>query len=86
MNWPIIAGVYLNRLVCGMKLQADPTVQYAMGYQPDTDRWWKSPVSLDEYAKVLSPYNTYVHIGLPPGPIVSCLLGEHPGGARSGQT
>jgi UPF0755 protein len=71
---PIIAGVYLNRLARGMKLQADPTVQYAMGYQPDTDRWWKSPVSLEEYAKVESPYNTYLHPGLPPGPIANPRL------------
>ena len=73
---PVIAGVYLNRLARGMKLQADPTVQYAMGYQPDTDRWWKSPVSLDEYAQVLSPYNTYLHTGLPPGPIANPRLGS----------
>lgn len=68
---PIIAGVYLNRLKAGMKLDADPTVQYAMGYQPETGRWWKTPVSLEEYAHVDSPYNTYLHAGLPPGPIAS---------------
>jgi UPF0755 protein len=66
---PVIAGVYLNRLAKKMKLDADPTVQYAMGYQPATGQWWKSPVSLDEYSKVDSPYNTYLHEGLPPGPI-----------------
>ena len=69
----MIAGVYLNR-VARMKLQADPTVQYAMGYQPDTDRWWKSPMNLDEYARVNSPYNTYLYPGLPPGPIASPSL------------
>jgi len=68
---PIIAGVYLNRLAAGMKLDADPTVQYALGYQPDTNRWWKTPMSLDEYGKVDSPYNTYLHTGLPPGPIAN---------------
>jgi UPF0755 protein len=68
---PIIAGVYLNRLAAGMKLEADPTVQYAMGYQAATDQWWKTPVSLDEYGQVDSPYNTYLHEGLPPGPIAS---------------
>jgi UPF0755 protein len=68
---PIIAGVYLNRLKIGMKLQADPTVQYAMGYQLDTGQWWKTPVYLEEYKKVDSPYNTYLHTGLPPGPIAS---------------
>ena len=68
---PIIAGVYLNRLAHGMKLEADPTVQYAMGYQPETGQWWKSPVYLEEYSRVLSPYNTYLHAGLPPGPIAN---------------
>ncbi|HEX9117253.1 MAG TPA: endolytic transglycosylase MltG [Anaerolineae bacterium] len=68
---PTIAGVYLNRLNQGMRLEADPTVQYAMGYQAGTHLWWKTPVSLDEYGKVASPYNTYLHAGLPPGPIAS---------------
>ncbi len=66
---PLIAGVYLNRLRQGMRLEADPTVQYAMGYQPATGQWWKTPVSLEEYAAVDSPYNTYLYPGLPPGPI-----------------
>ncbi|MDW8098681.1 MAG: endolytic transglycosylase MltG [Anaerolineae bacterium] len=66
---PLIAGVYLNRLRRGMRLEADPTVQYAMGYQPATGQWWKTPVSLEEYAAVDSPYNTYLYPGLPPGPI-----------------
>jgi UPF0755 protein len=68
---PMIAGVYLNRLRDGMKLDADPTVQYAMGYQAATGQWWKTPVSLEEYGRVESPYNTYLHEGLPPGPIAS---------------
>jgi UPF0755 protein len=68
---PAIAGVYLNRLANGMKLDADPTVQYAMGYQPATGQWWKTPVSLEEYGAVDSPYNTYLFEGLPPGPIAS---------------
>jgi UPF0755 protein len=71
---PMIAGVYLNRLAQNMRLEADPTVQYAMGYQADTGRWWKSPVSLDEYSGVDSPYNTYLHKGLPPGPIANPRL------------
>ena len=66
---PTIAGVYLNRLARGMKLEADPTVQYAMGYQADSGLWWKAPVYLAEYDKVESPYNTYKVTGLPPGPI-----------------
>ncbi len=66
---PSIASVYLNRLAQGMYLQADPTVQYAMGYQTDSGLWWKTPVTLEEYSQVNSPYNTYMNPGLPPGPI-----------------
>ncbi len=68
---PTIASVYLNRIKQGMYLQADPTVQYAMGYQPEQDQWWKTPVTLEEYSGVNSPYNTYLNPGLPPGPIAS---------------
>ncbi len=68
---PAIAGVYLNRLAIGMKLDADPTVQYAMGYQPATGQWWKTPVFLEEYSSVDSPYNTYLYPGIPPGPIAA---------------
>lgn len=58
-----IAGVYVNRLKIGMKLEADPTVQYAKGN-------WKA-VSLSDYRSVISPYNTYLNEGLPPSPICS---------------
>jgi UPF0755 protein len=68
---PAIASVYLNRIKQGMYLNADPTVQYAMGYQPDSGQWWKTPVTLEEYQSVNSPYNTYTNPGLPPGPICS---------------
>jgi UPF0755 protein len=68
---PTIAGVYLNRLANGIKLDADPTVQYAMGYQPAAGQWWKTPVMLEEYSAVDSPYNTYLNAGLPPGPIAA---------------
>lgn len=68
---PAIAGVYLNRIRADMALNADPTVQYAMGYQPEADQWWKTPVTLEEYGAVDSPYNTYLYSGLPPGPIAS---------------
>jgi UPF0755 protein len=66
---PTIASVYLNRLEQGMYLQSDPTVQYALGYQEDTDQWWKIPMSLEEDVQVDSPYNTYLYPGLPPGPV-----------------
>lgn len=68
---PVIASVYINRIKKGMRLEADPTVQYAMGYQQDKGTWWKTPVQLEEYSKVNSPYNTYLREGLPPTPICS---------------
>jgi UPF0755 protein len=71
---PQIAGVYLNRLGLGMRLEADPTVQYAMGFQPASGQWWKTPVFLEEYGEVISPYNTYLNTGLPPGPIAAPRL------------
>jgi UPF0755 protein len=66
---PIIASVYLNRLEAGWLLESDATAQYALGYQEETGRWWKSPISLEEMTQVDSPYNTYLYPGLPPGPI-----------------
>lgn len=65
---PIIASVYLNRIKKKMVLNADPTVQYAIGFQPGTEQWWPV-VPLEQYAKVDSPYNTYLYAGLPPTPI-----------------
>lgn len=67
---PIIASVYLNRLAKGMYLQADPTVQYAKGYNTETGRWWNSMLQ-EEAQTVESPYNTFLYPGLPPGPICS---------------
>ncbi len=63
-----VAGILLKRLKTGMKLDADATVQYALGYQGTEKSWWKSNLSLDDL-KVDSPYNTYLISGLPPTPI-----------------
>ena len=60
-EYPIIAGVYLNRYKKGMKLQADPTVCFCFNYQ--LDRVLKKHLTID------SPYNTYKYAGLPPAPI-----------------
>jgi UPF0755 protein len=62
---PVIAGVYLNRLRRGMRLQADPTVQFALG----TTKARLLYRDIDRVAD--DPYNTYTHAGLPPGPIAS---------------
>lgn len=65
---PRVAGVYLNRLNKGMKLEADPTVIYAMKKQSgDFDQVIKRVLFKD--LVIDSPYNTYKYEGLPPGPI-----------------
>ena len=65
---PLVASVIMNRLNIGMGLGIDPTVQYALGYQPDTKTWWKKDLTVSDLA-VDSPYNTRKNPGLPPGPI-----------------
>jgi UPF0755 protein len=70
---PIIASVFLNRLNAGMKLDSDPTVQYALGYNPVQQTWWTNPLS-GEDLQFDSPYNTYIYKELPPGPIASPSL------------
>lgn len=67
---PEIASVFYNRLAAGMKLDTDPTVQYAVGYNPAQKTWWTNPLSATDL-RVSSPYNTYLYPGLPPGPIAN---------------
>jgi UPF0755 protein len=75
---PIVASVYLNRLAGELPeadgyLRADPTFQYARGYQPASGKWWAG-FEVDDVKTLDSPYNTFLYKGLPPGPICSPSL------------
>ena len=61
-EYPVIAGVYINRLNRGIKLDACPTLKFVLGD-------FTISRILDRYLKINSPYNTYMYAGLPPGPI-----------------
>lgn len=63
-EWPIIAGLYLNRLNTGMRLQSDPTFKFCWG-----DELEGVQRLTFEHRERDCPYNTYLHDGLPPGPI-----------------
>lgn len=67
-----VAGVLLNRLEMGMKLDIDATVQYAKDSQKlksgTLTKFWE-PILIADYTGVISPYNTYLNNGLPPAPI-----------------
>ncbi len=65
---PFIASVFYNRLAIGMKLESDPTVQYAVGWDAKKTTWWKNPLMVTDLQNS-SKYNTYQHSGLPPAPI-----------------
>lgn len=73
----LIAGVYSNRLNLGMKLEADPTVQYGKDNNEFGKLTWKEkedfkfwgPITLAHYTSVVSNFNTYSSVGLPPTPI-----------------
>jgi len=70
---PIIASVFFNRLEISMKLETDPTVQYALGYNSEQNSWWTNPLTY-AHLEVSSPYNTYLYSGLPPTPIANPSL------------
>jgi UPF0755 protein len=72
---PLIASVFYNRLSQGMRLETDPTVQYALGFYSEGSTWWKSPLSIGDLA-IESPYNTYLVYGFPPTPICNPDLGS----------
>ncbi len=61
---PVVAGILKKRLAAGWPLELDATVQYFLG-KPGA--WWPNTTLLDR--KLASPYNTYLHTGLPPSPI-----------------
>jgi UPF0755 protein len=67
-----ISGVFWNRLKLKMPLQADPTVQYAIATPASVAKygWWKRELT-DDDLRIDSAYNTYIHSGLPPGPIAN---------------
>jgi UPF0755 protein len=70
---PHIAGVFYNRLAANDTLGADPTVQYAVSFQPgalDANGYWKKELTQADLG-IDSPYNTYKYPGLPPGPIAN---------------
>ncbi|TSC54436.1 MAG: Uncharacterized protein LiPW16_8 [Microgenomates group bacterium LiPW_16] len=66
----IIAGILAKRLKRGWPLQADATIQYILGYQPEERTWWEKTLTNAD-KKIVSPYNTYQNPGLPPAPIAN---------------
>lgn len=64
----MVASILLKRYKIGMGLNADATIQYALGYQPKEKSWWKRHLTKEDL-KVDSPFNTYLYVGLPPAPI-----------------
>ena len=63
-----VASILLKRFKEGIPLQADATVQYALGYQTEQKSWWKQSLTFEDL-RINSIYNTYVNPGLPPAPI-----------------
>ena len=69
----MVASILLKRLKIEMGLNADATIQYALGYQTQEKSWWKRHLTSDDL-KIDSKYNTYIHAGLPPTPIANPSL------------
>lgn len=67
---PRVAAVLKKRLVLGMPLEVDATVQYALGYSEEEKTWWRKNLKVQDLS-VNSPYNTRKFAGLPPGPIAN---------------
>lgn len=65
----MVAGILWKRVESGWPLQVDATLQYAIGYDKVQKTWWRPPLGQDK--EVQSAYNTYLNVGLPPGPICS---------------
>ncbi|MHB1163001.1 MAG: endolytic transglycosylase MltG [Minisyncoccota bacterium] len=65
----LISGIIWNRLFVNMNIQIDATLQYAKANKVAERSWWPDVVPADRFIK--SPYNTYLHNGLPPAPIAS---------------
>lgn len=68
-----VASVLLKRFKIGMALNADATLQYALGYQKDEKSWWKRHLTKED-KNIDSAYNTYLYNGLPPAPIANSGL------------
>jgi len=68
-----VASIIYKRLKSDWTLNIDATIQYAFGYQVSEKSWWKKELSEDDL-KLQSPYNTYIHTGLPPSPICNPSL------------
>lgn len=66
-DMPIVSSIIHNRLDQGMALNVDPSISYVLGKQPNGS-YWKAELTYNDL-KINSPYNTYTHTGLPPGPI-----------------
>ena len=75
---PTVASVYLNRLESRLPeadgyLRADPTFQFARGYDATSGKWWAG-FQVNDVTTLDDPYNTFLYAGLPPGPICSPSL------------